>query len=83
MATLNFVSADKVRRTTKTFKSEERAKAAVEKELDGLLLLSKVNVLIQEEDGRYVPILMPTSKADAVALQDTGFEIRVPRHSVH
>jgi DNA-binding cell septation regulator SpoVG len=83
MATLNFVSAEKVRRTTKTFKTEERAKAAVEKELDGLLLLSKVNVVIQNEDGRYAPVLMPTSKADVTTLQDTGFEIRVPRHSVH
>lgn len=83
MATLNFVTSDKVRRTTKTFKSEERAKAAVEKELDGLILLSKVNVLIQNEDGRYAPVLLPTSKADVAVLQDTGFEIRVPRHSVH
>lgn len=83
MATLNFVSPEKVRRTTKTFKTEERAKAAVEKELDGLLLISKVNVLIQNEDGRYAPILMPTSKSDVVTLQDTGFEVRVPRHSVH
>lgn len=83
MATLNFVTAEKIRRTTKTFKTQERAKAAVEKELEGMLLLSKVNVVIQEEDGRFAPILLPTSKGDVATLQNTGFEIRVPRHSVH
>ena len=81
MAILNFVPATKVRRTTKTFKTAERAQHAVERELDGILFSSRVNIVIQEEDGRYVPIVMPTSKIDVMKVQDSGFEVRVPRHS--
>lgn len=83
MTTLNYVTPEKIRRTTKTFATHERAVAAVERELQDKQLLSRVNVLIQEESGRYAPIIFPTSKADAVTLADTGFEIRIPRHSIH
>lgn len=83
MAQLNFVDSNNVRVTTKTYGNQQRAVNAVKKELEGLALTAKVNVHIREEQGRFIPVLMPTSKLDVNALLDTGFELHVPRNSAH